>query len=71
LKSRACWCVSITEVNAQLGRADEAIKLIERVLAIPNDSMSMWVLKLDPSWDPLRGDPRFEKIIASLAPKKQ
>ena len=69
MKSRACLCVSITEVNAQLGRADEAIKLIERVLAIPNDSMSMWVLKLDPSWDPLRGDPRFEKIVASLAPK--
>lgn len=26
-------------------------------------------LKLDPAWDPLRGDPRFEKIVASLAPK--
>ncbi len=26
-------------------------------------------LKLLPFWDPLRGDPRFEKIIASLAPK--
>jgi tetratricopeptide (TPR) repeat protein len=26
-------------------------------------------LKLDPDWDPLRGDPRFEKIVASLAPK--
>jgi serine/threonine-protein kinase len=26
-------------------------------------------LKLDPSWDPLRGDPRFQKIVASLAPK--
>jgi hypothetical protein len=26
-------------------------------------------LKLDPKWDPLRGDPRFEKIVASLAPK--
>jgi TolB-like protein/predicted Ser/Thr protein kinase len=26
-------------------------------------------LKLDPAWDPLRGDPRFEKIAASLAPK--
>ncbi len=26
-------------------------------------------LKLDPQWDPLRGDPRFEKIVASLAPK--
>jgi serine/threonine-protein kinase len=26
-------------------------------------------LKLDPFWDPLRGDPRFEKIVTSLAPK--
>jgi hypothetical protein len=25
--------------------------------------------RLDPFWDPLRGDPRFEKIVASLAPK--
>ena len=28
------------------------------------------VLKLHPFWDPLRGDPRFEKIVASLAPKE-
>jgi tetratricopeptide (TPR) repeat protein len=27
-------------------------------------------LKLLPWWDPLRGDPRFEKIVASLAPKQ-
>jgi len=27
-------------------------------------------LRLNPMWDPLRGDPRFEKIVASLAPKK-
>ncbi len=27
-------------------------------------------LKLDPEWDSLRGDPRFEKIVASLAPKE-
>jgi len=26
-------------------------------------------LKLHPFWDPLRGDPRFEQIVASLAPK--
>jgi hypothetical protein len=26
-------------------------------------------LKLLPFWDPLRGDPRFEKIVRSLAPK--
>jgi hypothetical protein len=28
------------------------------------------MLKLFPFWDPLRGDPRFEQIVASLAPKK-
>jgi len=27
------------------------------------------ILKTFPFWDPLRGDPRFEKIVASLAPK--
>jgi hypothetical protein len=27
-------------------------------------------LKLFPFWDPQRGDPRFEKILASLAPKR-
>jgi hypothetical protein len=28
------------------------------------------MLKLFPFWDPLRGDPRFEQIVASFAPKK-
>jgi serine/threonine-protein kinase len=32
-------------------------------------SVSYGQLKLMPFWDPLRGDPRFEKIVASLAPK--
>jgi len=31
--------------------------------------LSYGELKLMPFWDPLRGDPRFEKIVASLAPK--
>jgi hypothetical protein len=29
------------------------------------------MLKLFPFWDPLRGDPRFEQIVASLAPKER
>jgi TolB-like protein/Tfp pilus assembly protein PilF len=33
-------------------------------------SVSYGELKLLPLWDPLRGDPRFEKIVASLAPKE-
>jgi len=31
--------------------------------------MSYGHLRLHPFWDPLRGDPRFEAIVASLAPK--
>jgi len=31
--------------------------------------LSYGALKLFPVWDPLRGDPRFEKIVESLAPK--
>ena len=35
----------------------------------PPSTVSYGQLKLEPDWDPLRDDPRFEKIIASLAPK--
>ena len=35
----------------------------------PPSTVSYGQLKLLPYWDPLRGDPRFEKIVASLAPK--
>jgi TolB-like protein/class 3 adenylate cyclase len=35
----------------------------------PPSTLSYGQLKLLPFWDPLRGDPRFEKIVASLAPK--
>jgi hypothetical protein len=41
---------------------------LEKATKLPG-SLSYGQLKLMPSWDPLRGDPRFEKIVASLAPK--
>ena len=36
----------------------------------PPSPLSYGQLKLLPFWDPLRGDPRFEEIVASLAPEK-
>jgi len=33
-------------------------------------AVSYGALKLHPFWDPLRGDPCFEQIVASLAPKQ-
>jgi hypothetical protein len=39
------------------------------IIVRPPSPVTYGQLKLLPFWDPLRGDPRFEKIVASLAPK--
>jgi hypothetical protein len=36
----------------------------------PSQVLHYGSLKLLPFWQPLRGDPRFEQIVASLAPKE-
>ena len=51
------------------GRTELALEQLEAVTKIPGGP-SYGELRLDPMWDPLRGDPRFEKIVASLAPKE-
>ena len=55
--------MQLTQIYAMTGRRDEAIVGLERLLAVPSD-LSKWSLRLDPSWDPLRGDPRFEALVA-------
>jgi tetratricopeptide (TPR) repeat protein len=57
---------------AWAGEKELALQQLETGLRAPNRSLvlSYGVLKLHPFWDPLRGDPRFEQIVASLAPKK-
>ena len=55
-------------VYAQLGETKAALDLLDSFVAIPNGP-DFGSLKLDQEWDPLRGDPRFDKIVASLAPK--
>ena len=55
---------------AWAGESDLAIKELEKVVRIPSP-ISYGQLRLHPFWDPLRGDPRFEKIVASLAPKER
>jgi TolB-like protein len=54
-------------IAAWVGDKDLACKQLARATAYPS-TLSYGQLKLLPFWDPLRGDPRFEKIVASLAP---
>src|SRR5438132_13510511 len=55
-------------IYAWTGERDLAIEQLETVAKIPMGP-TYGMLRLDPVWDSLRGDPRFEKIVASLAPK--
>ncbi len=56
---------------AWAGEKELALQQLEAGLRAPTAStmLSYGALKLLPIWDPLRGDPRFEKIVNSLAPK--
>jgi len=58
---------------AWTGDKELALQQLEAGLRAPNASLmlSYGALKLFPVWDPLRGDPRFEQIVASLAPKNK
>jgi hypothetical protein len=52
---------------AWAGEKDLACEQLAAAHRYPG-SLTYGQLKLFPFWDPLRGDPRFEKIVASLAP---
>jgi len=68
--SRVLQYFAITAAWA--GEKELALQQLEAGLRAPfaSEMLSYGALKLLPVWDPLRGDPRFEKIVASLAPKQ-
>jgi hypothetical protein len=60
--------INLASVYALTGEKDLALEQLEIVTKLPGGP-TYGQLRLDPEWDSLRGDPRFEKIVASLAPK--
>jgi TolB-like protein/Tfp pilus assembly protein PilF len=54
-------------IYAWTGEKDAALEQLAMAAAIPGD-VTYGQLRLHPFWDSLRGDPRFEGIVASLAP---
>src|SRR6266567_2557162 len=59
---------NLARIYALTGEKHLALEQLDIVSKIPYGP-SYGELRLDPYWDSLRGDPRFEKIVASLAPK--
>jgi TolB-like protein/Flp pilus assembly protein TadD len=58
--------VSLAQIYAMTGESDEAFRLINHLLETPN-GLTIPLLKLDPAWDPLRKDPRFQALIDKYA----
>jgi len=60
--------VVLAQIYAWTGESDEAFRLLDHLLVVPN-GITVPSLKLDPVWDPLRKDQRYQALIYKYAPK--
>src|SRR5947207_515883 len=59
---------TLAQIYAWTGEFDEAFRLLDHLLVVPN-GLTVPMLKLDPTWDALRKDPRFQALIDKYNPK--
>ena len=59
----------LAEIYTWCGDKDAALQPLKTCAELPT-GITYGELKSSPEWDSLRGDPRFDQIVASLAPKE-
>lgn len=59
----------VAQIYAWTNRPEEAFAQLNTLVKIPGTALSYGSLKANPGWDPLRKDPRFDKLLAELAPR--
>ena len=58
--------LDLAQIYTMVGEQELALDAIEDLLIRPTDAISPWLLKLDPTWEPLRGNPRYQKLTSNL-----
>jgi TolB-like protein/Flp pilus assembly protein TadD len=58
------------QILVRVGETEAALAEIERLLAGPSMTTSVHTLRLDPRWDPIREDPRFQALLVKYADQK-
>jgi tetratricopeptide (TPR) repeat protein len=58
--------ISMARIHTLLGRTDEALSLLEHSLSTPA-GVTVSELRFDPTWDALRDNPRFQKLLSQGA----
>jgi serine/threonine-protein kinase len=59
---------ALAQIYAWTGEFDEAFRLFDHLLTVPNN-LTVPMFKLDPAWDPLRKDPRYQSLIDKYSAK--
>jgi hypothetical protein len=60
---------AVARAYTALGDFDRAVPLLQHALATPaSQSLTPAYLRLDPFWDPVRNDPRFQELVAGKKP---
>ncbi len=54
----------LAQIYTMVGEYDAAIDQLEILVAVPW-ATAVPLLRIDPTWDPLRGHPRFQRLLAS------
>jgi tetratricopeptide (TPR) repeat protein len=59
---------TLAQIYAWTGEFDEAFRLLDHLLVVPN-GLTVPMLKLDPAWDALRKEPRFQALVDKYSPR--
>ncbi|MGH8191305.1 MAG: tetratricopeptide repeat protein [Rhodanobacteraceae bacterium] len=60
--------LALARIQAQVGQAGQAVAILDKLLAKHTGTLvSVPLLKMDPTWDPIRNDPRFQALLKKYA----